>query len=108
VPPLETVPASPAPIAEQAAVTPDVPQLASIPTTTEAAETRADPPAAAETADAEEPAKAKRKRTARKAAAKPKRPARRPQAQAQVDAFGNPVGSTSTVNRPAQGFWGPF
>jgi hypothetical protein len=107
VAPVESAPASPAPIAEQAAVPPDVPQLASIPTTTEAAEaaeTRSDPPAAvAAEADAEAQPKAKRKRTARKAA---KRPARRPQAQA--DAFGFPVNTTPTANRPAQGFWGPF
>jgi hypothetical protein len=107
VPPVDTTPAAPAPIVEQPPVTPDVPQVASIPTTTEAAETRADSPASAEEAAAAEPAKAKRKRAARKAAAK-KRPARRRQAQAQVDAFGNPASTVSTANRPAQGFWGPF
>jgi hypothetical protein len=109
VSPVEATPAAPAPIAEQPAVTPIIPQLASIPTTTDAAETRVDAPAAADEAATEEPAKAKRKRAARKAA-KAKRPARRPQAQsqAQVDAFGFPASSASTANRPARGFWGPF
>ena len=86
-------------------MTPTIPQLASIPTTTEGTETRADAPAAAEEAAMEEPAaKAKRKRAARKA----KRPARRSLPPAQVDAFGYPANNVSTANRPAQGFWGPF
>jgi hypothetical protein len=108
-PPVETIPAAPAPIAEQPAVTPELQQVGSIPTSTEVAETRSDLPAvAADTAEVQEPAKAKRKRVARKAKAKPKRPAPRAPA-ATVDAFGNPVNATtSTANRPAQGFWGPF
>jgi hypothetical protein len=92
-PPIETTPAPPAPVAEQTVATPDVEPVGSIPPTTAAA-----------VAETQEPAKAKRKRTARKA--KPRRPA--PRTAAQVDPFGYPVGTTSTANRPAQGFWGPF
>lgn len=99
-PPIATMPAAPAPVAERPTATPNVAQVGSVPPTTDSAETRSD--AVAGETDAQEPANAKRKRTARKA----KRPA--PRAPAQVDAFGYPVATTSTANRPAQGFWGPF
>lgn len=93
--PIETAPATPAPVAEQPAAAPDVQQVGSIPSTTDAADMT----------ETQEPAKAKRKRAARKT--KARRPA--PRAAAQVDPFSYPLNTTtSTANRPAQGFWGPF
>lgn len=100
-PPVETTPAAPAPIAERPVETPESPHVGSIPSTDSAG--RPNDANAGET-DVAEPVKAKRKRTARKT--RTTRPV--PRAPVQVDAFGNPTGATSTVNRPAPGFWGPF
>jgi hypothetical protein len=114
-PPVETQPAAPAPVAEkEIELAADVPQVGSIPATTDVAETRDEPPASeVPSVAAEEPAQAKRKRAARKAVAKAKKkaPARRATAAAQpqpADPFastGYPVSTTSTANRPAKGFW---
>ena len=114
-PPIETQPAAPAPVAETA-IEPaaDVPQVGSIPATTDTAETRDETPASEvpSVVEAEEPTQAKRKR-ARKAKAK-KPPARRAAVQPQpTDPFastGYRLGTTptTTANRPAKGFWAPF
>jgi len=114
-PPVETQPAAPAPVAEQEIVPgADVPQVGSIPATTDAAETRSEPPVSEvpSVAEAEEPAQAKRKRAARKAGAKAKRPPVRraavqlqPQPTNPFATTGYQLGTTSTANRPAKGFW---
>ena len=98
--PIETAPAAPAPVAEQPPVTPEVQQVGSIPPTT--AETPGE--AVEGETEAQEPPKAKRKRVVRRA--KAKRPP--PRMPTLVDAFGYPINTTSTANRPARGFWGPF
>ena len=105
--PIEIMPATPAPVVEAPAeptVTPDVQQVASIPPATDATpHPPRDVPTIAETREAPGP-KAKR---ARRAAAKAKRHIRRtaaaPFASQPSTLF--PLGSTSTANRPAKGFW---
>ena len=133
-PAIETQPAAPvAETAIEPAA--DVPHVGSIPPTTDVTETRDETPASqtpqanaaphanegpqgnappqanaapsAGEADAEEPAPAKRKRAVRKAAKKA--PARRAVLQPQYNnpfaATGYQLGTTSTANRPAKGFW---
>jgi hypothetical protein len=111
-PPIETQRAAPAPVAEKE-IEPaaDVPQVGSIPATTDVADTRDEPPASEvpSVAESEEPAPAKRKRAVRKAAKAKRPPARRAAVQPQpADPFastGYQLSTTSTANRPAKGFW---
>jgi len=102
--PIEMIPAPSVPVVEAPAeptVTPDVQQVASIPSATDAApEPRRDVPTITETREAPGP-KAKRAR-------KTKRHVRRTVAipfASQPSTLFPPGSTTSTANRPAKGFW---